>query len=76
MSEDISDIRERIARMEERFSHLGSMMERSLSHYSAINERVSSLEKLKAHFYLAAAIAGTAASMAWQSIKLKIWGST
>jgi hypothetical protein len=76
MSDDVSDIRERIARMEEKFSHLAVMMETSLSHYSAINERVSGLERLKAHFYFAAAVVGVGASMVWQGIKLKIWGST
>jgi len=68
---DVSDIRERIARMEERQISLCSMLEKSLSGYGDLVNRVSALEKLKAHFFLAAALIGTAVSMSWELIKAR-----
>jgi len=70
---DMSDIRERLARMEERQVGLCSMLERSLSNYGDLVNRVTALEKLKGHFYLAAAIVGTAVSISWELIKTKFF---
>ena len=70
---DMSDIRERLARMEERQVGLCSMLEKSLASYGDLVNRVTALEKLKGHFYLAAAIVGTAVSMSWEFVKMRFF---
>lgn len=76
---DIHDIRlslheqaVRLARMEERQVTVYSMLETSLSNYGDLVNRVTALEKLKAHFYFAAAIVGTCVSVFWELIKVKV----
>jgi hypothetical protein len=70
---DISDIRERLARMEERQLAIHSMFQHSLANYGDLVNRVHSLEKLKSHFYLAAAVLGTLVSVGWELIKMKVF---
>lgn len=66
---DISDIRERLARIEERQLTIHNMFQTSLANHGDLANRVHALEKLKAHFYLAAAVLGTAVSLGWEIIK-------
>ena len=70
---DISDIRERLARMEERQLAIHSMFQHSLANYGDLVNRVHSLEKLKGHFYLAAAVVGSVVSVFWELIKVKVF---
>jgi len=81
MSEsDVADIRSslhdqavRLARMEERQVTVYRMLETSLSNYADLVNRVTALEKLKAHFYFAAALVGTCVSVFWELIKVKVF---
>jgi len=82
MSEnDVTDIRSslhdqavRLARMEERQVAIHAMFQHSLANYGDLINRVTALEKLKAHFYFAAAIVGTLVSVGWELIKAKFFG--
>ena len=66
MSEDqVWNLEIRLARMEERQVQLYEMVERSLSNYADVVNRVSSLEHLRTKALAIAGIAGLVCSIAW-----------
>lgn len=66
---DDSEIRERLARMEERQVQLYNMVETSLSNFADLSNRVSSLEALKHKALGMIAIIGGLMTLAWEVIK-------
>lgn len=66
---DDSEIRERLARMEERQVQLYTMVETSLSNFADLSNRVSSLEALKHKALGMIAIIGGLMTLAWELIK-------
>ena len=68
-SKDTLDIKERLARMEERQVQLYSMVEQSLSSFADLSNRVSSLEALKHKALGMIAIIGGLMTLVWEFIK-------
>jgi hypothetical protein len=68
-SKDTLDIKERLARMEERQVQLYSMVEQSLSNFADLSNRVTSLEALKHKALGVIAIIGGLMTLAWELIK-------
>lgn len=68
-SKDTLDIKERLARMEERQVQLYSMVEQSLSSFADLSNRVSSLEALKHKALGMIAIIGGLITLAWELVK-------
>ena len=66
---DDSEIRERLARMEERQVQLYNMVETSLSNFADLSNRVTSLEALKHKALGMIAIIGGLMTLAWELIK-------
>ena len=66
---DDSEIRERLARMEERQVQLYTMVETSLSNFADLSNRVSSLEALKHKALGMIAIIGGLMTLAWELVK-------
>jgi hypothetical protein len=66
---DDSEIRERLARMEERQVQLYNMVETSLSNFADLSNRVSSLEALKHKALGMIAIIGGFMTLAWELVK-------
>ena len=64
-----SEIRERLARMEERQVQLYNMVETSLSNFADLSNRVSSLEALKHKALGMIAIIGGLMTFSWEVIK-------
>jgi len=64
-----SEIRERLARMEERQVQLYNMVETSLSNFADLSNRVSSLEALKHKALGMIAIVGGLMTLAWELIR-------
>ena len=72
MSEnDSSEIKERLARMEERQKNISAMLEMSLSRYADLVNRVSALEVLKHRMLGMVAVAGFLFTIGWEIIKSK-----
>lgn len=71
MSEEqsIGDIRERLARMEERQVQLYTMVEQSLSNFAELSNRVTALEALKHKAFGMIAVIGGIMTMTWELIK-------
>jgi hypothetical protein len=68
-SKDTLDIKERLARMEERQVQLYNMVETSLSNFADLSNRVSSLEALKHKALGMIAIIGGLMTLVWELIK-------
>ncbi len=68
-SKDTLDIKERLARMEERQVQLYNMVETSLSNFADLSNRVSSLEALKHKALGMIAIVGGLMTLAWELIR-------
>jgi hypothetical protein len=66
---DDSEMRERLARMEERQVQLYNMVETSLSNFADLSNRVSSLEALKHKALGMIAIIGGLMTLAWEVIR-------
>jgi hypothetical protein len=66
---DDSEIRERLARMEERQVQLYNMVETSLSNFADLSNRVTSLEALKHKALGMIAIIGGLMTLAWELVK-------
>lgn len=80
-SDEINDIRdrvqtvsERLARIEERQLTLMGMLERSLSSFGDLANRVTALEHLKTKVLLVAAGLGAIMSLVWDTIKSRFHG--
>ena len=66
---DDSEIRERLARMEERQVQLYNMVETSLSNFADLSNRVTSLEALKHKALGMIAIIGGLMTLAWELVR-------
>lgn len=62
-------IKERLARMEERQVQLCSMVEKSLSSFADLSNRVSALEALKHKALGMIAVVGAIMTVSWEVIK-------
>jgi hypothetical protein len=62
-------IKERLARMEERQVQLCSMVEKSLSNFADLSNRVSALEALKHKALGMIAVVGAIMTVSWEVIK-------
>jgi len=72
MSEnDSGEIKERLARMEERQKNIGAMLEMSLSRYADLVNRVNALEILKHRMLGMVAVYGFLFTIGWEIIKSK-----
>lgn len=75
---NISDVRERLARLEERIITIQSVLEKNtseLAEWSAkVSSRIESLERLKSYALGFIAFASLALSYAYEWIKIKFWG--
>lgn len=65
----VSNVSERLVRMEERQMTLYSMIERSLAFHGDTANRLSALETLKTKVLAVAGVVGLACSMAWDVLK-------
>jgi len=65
----VSNVSERLVRMEERQMTLYSMVERSLAFHGDTANRLSALETLKTKVLAVAGVVGLACSMAWDVFK-------
>jgi len=65
----VSNVSERLVRMEERQMTLYSMVERSLAFHGDTANRLSALETLKMKVLAVAGVVGLACSMAWDVLK-------
>ena len=80
-NDEINDIRdrlalnsERLARIEERQLTLMGMLEKSLSSFGDLANRVTALEHLKTKVLLVAGGLGAIVSLAWDAIKSRFSG--
>lgn len=65
----VSNVSERLVRMEERQMTLYSMVERSLAFHGDTANRLGALETLKTKVLAVAGVVGLACSMAWDVLK-------
>ena len=68
----VANVSERLARMEERQITLISMLERSLSNFGDLSNRVNAIEGLKTKMLLVAGGLGAIISIAWDFVKSKL----
>jgi hypothetical protein len=75
---NISDVRERLARLEERIITIQSVLEKSTSELAEwsgrVSGRIESLERLKSYALGFIAFASLALSLTYEWVKIKIWG--
>ena len=74
LKDRVAVVYERLARMEERQVTLIGMIERSLSSFGDLSNRVTALEHFKTKMLLVAAGIGAIVSMVWDAIKSRING--
>lgn len=70
----VSNVSERLVRMEERQMTLYSMVERSLAFHGDTANRLGALETLKTKVLAVAGVVGLACSMAWDVLKHRFNG--
>jgi len=68
-AKSISEIKERLARMEERQVQLYSMVEQSLSNFAELSNRVTALEALKHKALGMIAVIGGLMTLTWELLK-------
>ena len=72
LKDRVAGVSERLARMEERQVTLYHMVERSLSNFGDLSNRVNSIEGLKTKMLLVAGGLGAIISIAWDFVKSKL----
>jgi hypothetical protein len=72
LREKFGSMSERLARMEERQITLIGMVERSLSSFGDLSNRVTSLEHLKTKMLLVAGSIGAIVSVVWDAIRSRL----
>jgi len=72
LKDRVASVSERLARMEERQVTLYHMVERSLSNFGDLSNRVNSIEGLKTKMLLVAGGLGAIISIAWDFVKSKL----
>jgi glucokinase len=68
-AKSVSEIKERLARMEERQVQLYSMVEQSLSNFAELSNRVTALEALKHKALGIIAVIGGLMTLTWELLK-------
>jgi len=68
----VANVSERLARMEERQITLISMLERSLSNFGDLSNRVNAIEGLRTKMLLVAGGLGAIISIAWDFVRSKL----
>jgi hypothetical protein len=68
-AKSVSEIKERLARMEERQVQLYSMVEQSLSNFAELSNRVTTLEALKHKALGMIAVIGGLMTLTWELLK-------
>jgi hypothetical protein len=68
-AKSVSEIKERLARMEERQVQLYSMVEQSLSNFAELSNRVTALEALKHKALGVIAVIGGLMTLTWELLK-------
>ena len=68
-TKSVSEIKERLARMEERQVQLYSMVEQSLSNFAELSNRVTALEALKHKALGMIAVIGGLMTLTWELLK-------
>jgi glucokinase len=68
-AKSVSEIKERLARMEERQVQLYSMVEQSLSNFADLSNRVTALEALKHKALGIIAVIGGLMTLTWELLK-------
>jgi len=68
-AKSVSEIKERLARMEERQVQLYSMVEQSLSNFAELSNRVTALEALKHKALGMIAVIGGLMTLTWELLK-------
>lgn len=82
-ADQVADLRERLARIEERQTNIISILERHTSELaqwtSKINTKVDTLERdahtIKTKLWLVAMVAGAVCSTAWELVKARLFPS-
>ena len=72
LKDRVASVSERLARMEERQMTLISMIERSLSNFGDLSNRVTAIESLKTKMLLVAGGLGAIISIAWDFVESKL----
>jgi len=72
LKDRVAGVSERLARMEERQVTLYHMVERSLSNFGDLSNRVNAIEGLKTKMLLVAGGLGAIISIAWDFVKSKL----
>ena len=72
LKDRVAGVSERLVRMEERQVTLYHMVERSLSNFGDLSNRVNSIEGLKTKMLLVAGGLGAIISIAWDFVKSKL----
>ena len=72
LREKFGSMSERLARMEERQVTLIGMVERSLSSFGDLSNRVTSLEHLKTKMLLVAGSIGAIVSVVWDAVRSRL----
>ena len=72
LKDRVASVSERLARMEERQITLISMLERSLSNFGDLSNRVNAIEGLRTKMLLVAGGLGAIISIAWDFVKSKL----
>ena len=82
-ADEVGDIRdklasngERLARIEERLATLSGMVEKSLSSFGDLANRVTALEHLRTRILVLAGLIGAGFSLAWDFIRERLTGGT
>lgn len=70
----VSEVGERLARIEERTDHAIKLLEAHLSNFAELNRRVTVLEQYKAKLMVVASIVGASVAVTWDYIKARITG--
>jgi len=80
-ADEISEIREklmtnseRLVRIETQITVLAGMLERSLSGFGDLANRVSTLEHLRTRLIVLASVVGAGFTLAWEFLKQKLAG--
>ena len=76
LKDRVALVSERLARMEERQVTLYHMVERSLSSYGDLANRVSGLEHLRTKVVVVAGLIGAGMSLAWDFFKTRFQGGS
>ena len=80
-NDEVSDIRdrlatngERLARIETQIGILAGMLEKSLSSFGDLANRVTALEHLRTRLIVLASVVGASFTLAWEFVKQKLAG--